>query len=502
MSYQPILTGPIVPRVCCLALLLSLVAGCTVGPDYKRPDFGFAASFGAANTELGTVGEGEDESLNNWWRAFEDPVLNRLVEAAQAGSLDVEITLRRIGEARALLGAERAAIFPDVEALGSVERRQNSSELGGGFAPERTESFHSVGGSLTWELDVWGRVRRLVEAANADLDASVEDARAVLVSVSAETALAYIDYRLAEERLRIARENIELQGDTVALTKDQFDAGIVSELDLSQARTLLATTESTLPSLAVLSINARNRLAVLTGNQPGSEAIDVLLDVSSQASGIPEPSENLRVGVPADLLRRRPDIRRAERQLAAETARIGVAQGDLYPRFSLAGSVGYEASDIDDLFSSSAGVFGIGPSFRFPIFNAGRIRSVVNAQDARAQAALAFYEQAILIGLEDVENSLTGFLRSIATAELLREAAGHARRTVELSGDQYRQGLVSFQSVLDSQSRLFELEDQLAQTEAAIADNAVGLYRSLGGGWSLETNGNARNTTSVVGEEE
>jgi multidrug efflux system outer membrane protein len=307
---------------------------------------------------------------------------------------------------------------------------------------------------------------------------SIEDARDVLVTVLAETALNYVELRNGQERVRIARANIELQARTLELTENQFRAGLVSQLDVAQARTNLESSRATLPPLEAGQREARNRLAVILGVFPGT------LDAELEAvRPIPAPSIDVAVGVPADLLRRRPDIRRAERALAAQTARIGLAEADLYPRFALFGSIGLEAEDASDLLRPGAATFGFGPSVSWNIFDRGRVRRNIAVQNARQEQALIQYERAVLTALEEVENSMTRFVRDQVRRDSLERAVVDSRRSVELSREQYRRGLVGFQSVLDTQRRLFELEDDLALTSASIASDLIRLYKALGGGW-------------------
>ncbi|HZL99316.1 MAG TPA: efflux transporter outer membrane subunit, partial [Planctomycetota bacterium] len=337
---------------------------------------------------------------------------------------------------------------------------------------------YGAGFVASWELDVWGRVRRSVEAAGADFEASVEDARGVVVSVTAETAASYVQFRGFQRRVEIARTNVALQEQTRELVQARFEAGLVGESDLAQARTNLETTRSRLPTLEIGLRAAENRLAVLLGQAPGTLAAEL-----ADSRPIPVPPVEVAVGVPADLLRRRPDVRRAERVLAAETARIGVAEGELYPRLVLAGNLGLASEHGDDLFEDGSDEYGYGPSLRWNLFDAGRLRSRVEAQDARTEQALVRWEQSVLTALEESENAMTAFVREQTRRASLSEAVTQARRAVELSRTQYTEGLADFQTVLVSERALAELEDSLAQTDAAITTSLVALYKALGGGW-------------------
>jgi NodT family efflux transporter outer membrane factor (OMF) lipoprotein len=345
------------------------------------------------------------------------------------------------------------------------------------FVPDN--DVYALGLDASWELDLWGRIRRAVEAADADLAATVEDARGVAVAVAAETAAAYVDLRELEYRLAIARNNVALQEQTLDLVRARFESGLVGERDVAQALTNVATTRARIPAFDAGARAAENRLAVLVGRAPGA------LDLSA-AAPIPRPPDAVAVGVPADLLRRRPDVRRAERLLAAEVARIGVAEGELYPRLTLLGTLGVAAEVASDLGQHDSGTFSIGPSLRWNLFDAGRLRDRVRAQDARAAQALIAWEQTVLAALEEAENAMSAFVREQSRRDALIEAATQARRAVELARIQYREGLSDFQAVLDSERELAALEDQVAESDGAVAANLIGLYRALGGGFEGE----------------
>jgi NodT family efflux transporter outer membrane factor (OMF) lipoprotein len=456
---------------------LLLVASCAaVGRDFEPPRAAVPEKW---LDQPGAAVLRDAPELAHWWRRLDDPVLNGFVERAAAGSLDLREALARVREARALRGVAAADRWPTVD-LGASYTRLDESENTpfGGFAQER--DVHEVGIDASWELDLWGRVRRSVEAADADLAATLEDARDVQVTVAAEVALAYVDYRAFQRRLALARTNVELQLETLELVRARLDAGLVGERDVAQALTNVEATRSRVPALEIGARAAENRLGVLVGVAPGSLAAEL---AAGDARAIPVAPPEIAVGVPADLLRRRPDVRRAERELAAATARVGVAEGDLYPRLSLLGSLGFQAEDAADLFESPSRVFGIGPSLRWNLFDSGRLRDRVDAQEARVEQALVRWERSVLGALEETENALASFVREQSRRASLAEAATHARRSVELARTQYTEGLTDFQAVLDSQRALADLEDTLAQSSAAITQHLVRLYKSLGGGW-------------------
>jgi len=458
-----------------LALAAGLMSGCaSVGPDYAAPEVELPAGW-HAELQPGLAGEQPEPAA--WWTRLADPLLDRLVQRATQQGLDVREALARVREARALRGVAGADRFPTLDATAGVERRGESDNTPiGAFVPDNTQ--YSAGFDASWELDLWGRVRRSIEAADADLAASVEDARDATVSVAAETARTYVELRGFQQRLSIARQNVELQRSTLELAQTRLDAGLVGERDVAQAKTNLQTTVSRVPSLEADRRAAENRLAVLLGAAPGTLAEELAAD-----GAIPVPPAQIAVGVPADLLRRRPDVRRAERVLAAETARIGVAQGDLYPRFTLAGSLGLAADRTGALAQNDSSFFSLGPSLRWTIFDSGRLRQRVQAQDARTDQALLRWERTVLVALEETENALTGFVREQERRGALSEAADQARRAVEFAQTQYREGLTDFQAVVDTERTVAALQDDLAQSETAIASRAVAIYKALGGGW-------------------
>jgi NodT family efflux transporter outer membrane factor (OMF) lipoprotein len=450
------------------------VACVSVGPDYSPPQAAPPAEWREAPA-AGLVTDPAE--LAGWWQVLDDPVLDELVERATSQGLDLREALGRVREARALRGVAAAERYPTLDAELSYRRigESENTELGG-FVSD--SDLYAAGFDAFWELDLWGRVRRSVEAADADLAATVEDARDVAVTVAAETALNYVELRAFQRRLAIARLNVELQEETLGLVRSRFESGLVGERDVAQAATNLATTRSRVPTLEIGLRAAENRLAVLLGLAPGA-----LAAVLEEARPIPVPPPEVAVGVPADLLRRRADVRRAERVLAAETARVGVAEGDLYPRLALFGSLGLSAEEAPDLFDAGSGFFGIGPSLSWNVFDGGALRRRVDAQDARAEQAFVRWERAVLSALEETENAMTAFVREQARRLSLTEATTQARLAVELAQTQYTEGLSDFQTVLDSERALADLEDELAQSNAAVTTSLVVLYKALGGGW-------------------
>ena len=498
------------PRLPGLAAAL-LLGGCAVGPDYAPPAVVAPDAWGGVLGD--SAASATDVDLSTWWRALDDPTLDRLVDVALASNLDLTAAAARVVENRYLRAATAGERLPQFNASADYLRTRQSETLGGGasgFAtggadagttPDPvdgggtvTDTGGSAGGggagfsnesdlfqfgtAVSWELDVFGRIGRRVEAADRDLEASVEDFRDVLVTLVADVGIAYIDAREFQTRVAIAVANAEQQRRALELAEARFENGLTVELDVAEARSILQTTLATIPDLRQDYQAALNRLSVLLGAAPG--AVDALL---AEAAPVPPAPDDLAVGIPADLLRRRPDIRRAERQLAAETARVGAAEADLYPRFSLAGSFGFASDDFGELFGWDSRTFSVGPSVTWPIWQGGTLRALVNAQDARQQQALVAYEQAVLIALREVANALTGVAQQRDRRTELAAGVDAAERAVALAEARYRQGLVEFDRVLTAQRTLLDVQDRFAQADAAVTANLITLYRALGGGW-------------------
>lgn len=458
-----------------------VVSGCeAVGVDHEVPELEVAEAW-VEEPARGLVLEAPEES--RWWSLLEDPLLESLVDRALVHGLEPRAALARVREARALRGVATGERWPAVNANGSYELREESANTPFGQFLTETD-IHTLGLEASWELDLWGRVRRSVEAANADLGASVEDARSVAVAVAAETAAAYVDLRAFQARLAIALTNVELQEQTLGVVRARLESGLVGDRDYAQAATNVETTRSRVPTLEIGVRRAENRLAVLTGALPGS-----LRSELAEVRPIPEPPDLVHVGVPAELVRRRPDVQLAERRLAAEVARIGVAEGELLPRLQLAGTIGLSSDGSRRLFEGDSSFLGFGPSFDWNLFRAGGLRARVAAQEARAEAAHLAWESSVLLALEETENAMTSFIREQNRRDALSEAANQARRAVASARSQYTEGLADFQTVLDSERALADLEDQVAQSRAAITRNLVDLYRSLAGGFETNATG-------------
>lgn len=477
----------------------------SVGPDYKQipPDAPYRWN---ANMENGLDNVTADNlTLAEWWKQLGDEVLVELEKNAAEGNLDIKIALSRIREARAMRGISRAQLFPTLNVNSSFEERRNSENMNG----KNTQNFDSgnlgkeyeyymAGFDSSWEIDIFGGLRRSIEAAQAELEASFANFNDMLITLMSEIALNYIEVRTYQNRINIVNKNIQTQERTYELNKSRYSAGIIDELALQQSLTNLEQSRSMIPSLETGLVAAMNRLAVLTGKKPG-ELKQLLEDIKA----IPLIPLEIAVGIPAEVLRRRPDIRRAERALAAQTARIGVAVADLYPKFHLLGTIGLESISSDIFWDASSRFWSIGPGMTWNVFKGGAIRQNIKVQTERQKQALSTYESTVLSALEEVENALTAYAKEQNRNEYLAKAVKAAERTEFLATDKYKAGLVDFYNVLDAQRTLLELQDQLTQSSGEVTANLARLYKALGGGWKYSgelINANIISSNKTEGE--
>ncbi|NOU35578.1 MAG: efflux RND transporter permease subunit [Kiritimatiellaceae bacterium] len=446
-----------------ILLIPFLFGGCkTVGPDYKEP-------------ELPQLGGQLFEVPSAWWMTLNDPELTALIDESQRNNNGIKSAVAAVRAARAQLGIAQAVFGPQLNATGSYARRKAGEDVSSAGAGD----LYRAGFDASWEYDLFGGNRRSVEAAVAGLEAQEAGQADVQVSLSAETAQSYVLLRTYQQRLQVARENLELQQQTFDLLKSRFDSGLVDELSVQQSRYTLESTRSVIPSLETGVEKSLNALAVLTGVLPGS-----LHERLSAVQNIPVASAQTVTGIPADVLRRRPDVRRAERKLAAETARIGVAESDLYPKFTLNGSIGIEALHASSLVKSGSEFYSIGPGVRWAIFNMGSVRNRIEVQKASQEQALAAYEQTVLGAVQETRDALSAFENEQLRIQSLDAAVSAARTAAELADDRYKNGLVDFDVVLNGQRARLILEDQLVQSRSAITLNLIQLYKALGGGWT------------------
>ncbi|MDI6800877.1 MAG: efflux transporter outer membrane subunit [Thermodesulfovibrionales bacterium] len=457
-----------------------ILTGCAVGPNYQRPDVTVPASFSNA---IETKEQGIDH--RKWWTAFNDQMLNFLVDEAVKSNRDIRLAEARIKEARALYGVADAALWPALQASGSYSRNRTSENAPqskrSGIPEGSTYSLFQAGFDASWEIDIFGGVRRSVEAAEADIEAAVEESHAVLISILGEVAKNYIEMRGLQKQLAVTEENARSQQETLDLINARFKAGLVSFLDVTRAESLLTSTKSQIPPIERAIKQAAHRLSVLLSKDPSA-----LWPELSKRSAIPVPASGIASGLPSELLQRRPDIRKAERELAAASARIGVAKADLFPRFSLTGSLGLQGSEVKDMDNWGSRFWTIGPSIRLPIFSGGRIKANIQVQDARYEQALIRYEQAIITALEDVENALVAYVKEEERRKALAASAASSRQALALATELYTKGLADYLNVLDAERSLLSAEGQLAQSESAVSGYIVALYKALGGGWTQE----------------
>lgn len=454
-----------------------VLAGCAaVGPDYAPPASTAPAGWRQLDpVAVPAIRTQAPDDLAAWWWRLNDPLLTQLMDEALRASPDLRSAQARLHEARARRDAADAGRYPAVSASGNASRSRSNKETGSGA----TRNFFSAGFDASWEFDVFGGTRRAVEASEADLDAahaSLDDTR---VSLVAEVASAYVDVRALQLRLGIARANLDAQTETLQLTDWRQQAGLVNAQDVEQARANLEQTRAQIPALQASLTEAEHQLDVLLGLQPGS-----LRTRLAGAGDLPALPARIAVGIPADTLRMRPDVRAAERRLAAETARVGTAKAARYPSFNLSGSIGVEALTLGALGSGNAGASSLLAGIAAPLFDAGRLRAQVEAQDAVREQAQVAYEQSVLTALRDVENALSALARSQERQGALTNAADAARNAAALARQRYTAGLVDFQSVLDTERTRLSVEDSLASTRADGVLALIRLYKALGGGWS------------------
>ncbi len=467
--------------------LLSFVIlpGCTkVGPDFVRPE-------AAVSSQWMETGDdkikSEPADYGSWWRAFNDSVLDRLIWIAYRENLPLRIAGVRILEARAQLGVAIGLWYPQMQqAFGYLQRNRTSGQSPqAAFSSQLTYDQSEIGLQASWELDFWGKFRRAIEAGDASLLATIAEYDSALVSLTADVATFYVLIRTLQKRIDIARQNVETQKESLSLAQARYKGGVTSQRDVEQAQTILSSTQALVPALEIALRQAKNGLSVLLGMPPSD-----LSDLLGSASEIPVPPLQIAVGMPADLLRRRPDIRSAELRAAAQCAAIGVAKAQLYPAFSLVGTFGFLASDINNfslsnLLEWNSRTGSGGASFAWNVLNYGQITNLVRVQDARFQELLIAYQSVVLNAQQEVEDALVAFVRYQTRAVFLAQSTEAARHSLELVIKQYREGAVDFTSVLVAQQALLVQQDNLADTLGNISRSLVGVYRAVGGGWQI-----------------
>jgi multidrug efflux system outer membrane protein len=461
---------------------LTMFTGCMVGPNFQRPETPVPSSWTGPTTAPAVQPAAfVEKELAQWWTVFDDATLTSLVDKAIQSNLDLMRAEARIRQARAQRGIAASGLGPTVDTSASYARSRspvvkagtNGNQTGGSI-----NNQYQAGFDAGWELDIFGGVRRNVEAAEADLQGSIEARRDVLVTLTAEVARNYIDLRAFQQRIAIARKNLKAQKHSAELTRQRFQGGFVSGLDVANANAQVATTAAVIPLLESAAQQTIYSLSVLLGLEPAA-----LLRELSPASAIPATPPSVPVGVPSDLLRRRPDIRAAEAEIHAATARIGVATADLFPRFTLSASIGVLAGEFGSWFDWSSRFWSFGPFGTWPLFTSGRITSNIELQKAFQEENMITYRQAVLTALQEVENVLIASAKEEEHRDSLVEAVAANRKAVDLATQLYTMGQTDFLNVLDAQRSLFASEDSLVQSTGIVSTNLVALFKALGGGW-------------------
>ncbi len=447
--------------------------GFKVGPNYHQPDAAVAPRWiDDADAKV----KAQPQDCGKWWSQLDDPILDSLIDNAVQQNLDLRTAGARILESRAKRNIAAGNLFPQSQqALAANPYAQISKNIA--LPLPHTLHLWATGFNASWELDFWGRFRRAVEAADADLSASVDGYNDALVLLLSEVATDYVQARIYQQRLAFASRNVEIQQGSLEIAELRFKKGAASELDVQQARSVLTQTKATIPPLRTGLRQANNRLCILLGVPP--------YDLVGQldAKPIPTAPPSIAIGIPAELLRRRPDIRRAEREVASQSAQIGIATSDLYPRLALFGFIGYASEDLKNLFSANSFTGLLLPTFQWQILNYGRIVNYIRAQDARFQAKVFEYQQAVLRADQEVEDGIVAFLQAQEQAQVLEESVQAAARSVELVVAQYRRGAADFNRVYNAQALLVTQQDQLAIARGNITLSMIAIYKALGGGW-------------------
>jgi len=488
----PELTRPLAGIRSTLVFLLFALTGCTaVGPDFERPETETADNWLEAEDQRVDTTKIE---YQDWWKIFDDPVLASLVDKAYQQNLGLQVAGLRVLEARAQLGIATGLQYPQSQSVGAGYARSSLSENAPPLVnlPDDVASRASQGANTwsmsfdaAWEADVWGKFRRGIQAADANLAANMLNYDALLVTLTGDIAALYTKIRTSEERLKFARQNVQLQKDALDLAQTRFDLGAASQLDVEQSTALLKNTEALIPAVELDLGRTKNTLSFLLGMPPSD-----LQAILGGAGEIPAAPTTAAVGIPADLVRRRPDVRAAEMAAATQSAAIGVSQADLYPHFVVAGSLGLSGESFSDQFKSGSATGFITPFVSWDIFNYGRIKNNVRVQDARFEQLAVAYQNSVLNAAREVQDGLLGFLRGQEQAGYLAEAVAASERAAELALIQYREGAVDYTRVLNTQTSLLQQQDTWTKTRGNIVTSLVSVYKALGGGWQLRQGNN------------
>ena len=471
-----------IPRFASTLIGAALLSGCAVGPDYETP------TANPPPTAFANAGDlfSERAIESAWWQLFDDAQLSALVEQTLAHNYELEAARANLREARALYLESGLNLAPAITSRASYteSKRSIGSMNNRAFVP-RELKLYSTGFDAFWEVDLFGRVRRSVEASGDEVDAQQATLHDVGVSLIAEVGRNYFELRGLQNQLAVAERNAEIQSQTLEMTRVKADNGRGTELDVARAQAQLDSTRAEIPGLRAAVKRAIHRLSVLSGQAP-----DSLTPSLQSARAMPKAPDNIRIGNPSELLRRRPDIRMAERSLAAATARIGVATADLFPRVTFVGNISLEAMTLSGLGAAGSEAYSVGPKITWPALDLGKVYARIKAADARAEASLANYEQTVLNALEETENALVNYGEELKRRALLMSAAQASEQARQLAQLRYQEGIADFLTVLDSELRLLNDQSRLAQSETATATALTAVYKALGGGWeTIEDNG-------------
>lgn len=463
------------------ATLATLLGGCAlpiVGPDYQAPDLHLPNKWSAISAESDGQAK-ENTRLARWWKQFADEKLNRLIEQAFTGNLDLKLAQARLQQVRASRQLAESGQFPTVSASTGRSRNKNSDAI----APQPVHMLYNAGFDASWEIDVFGGNRRDIEAAAADLAASQASLENIRVSLVAELARNYVELRSYQRRIAIARNNLTSQGETLQITEWRYQAGLARASEVEQARTAREQTRAGIPDLNVSLAAANNRIALLLGRNPGD-----LHEILAETKPLPSVPASVATGIPADVLRQRPDLIAAERTLAAETARVGQKLAQRFPSLTLSGSFGWQAYSFVALGGADTITRALSGTLAATLFDGGRLRSQVEIQSAVQEQALVSYQRSVLSALEEIENALTSYAVARERLDARRAAATSARNAAELSRNLYQSGLADFQQVLETQRTQLSAEDSLATADATLCTSLIALYKALGGGWESVNN--------------
>ncbi len=459
-----------------ILLLLFFITACSVGPEYEPQRIKVPKDWGIIS-EKG-IREKKEFEIGRWWEKLKDPVLSKLIDSAIKGNLDLKVALSRLREARALRLIEKSKLFPWIDSSAAYTRKRHP-ETG------KTSELYSIDIDASWEADIFGGIRRSIEEAEARLFAEMENVKDVLVSLVSEVAINYVELRTYQARLKALKANIKAQEGIYKLNLSRFKAGLIDELAVAQSRYILESTRAKVPYLEEQIEKVKNRIAVLLGKMPAELEKELFTP-----RPIPRPPVEIVIGIPAYVLRNRPDVRRAEMEFAAATYAVGKAKADLYPKVDLSGSIGLEAIEKGDLFRWARRTWSLGIRITWKIFHANQLRLTVNVYSERQKQAFFKFKNTVLKAIEEVRSAIIAYVQEKKREKALEKALASAKRTYKLALDRYKAGLIDFTDVLDAEKAVQTLEDQLAESRGKVVLNLIRLYKAIGGGWqsfSLKT---------------